>query len=149
MTTDKKLRTGNLRGGNMGTRVHPDSAEEQQEKREKAMQMAYGNEDQEMGRATVAPGRSVHCPVPGKKEFFKYDKDGNAVYRPVSRSYGPNEVVTLPLEEIDRLRGLGFLLDPDKKYRTHKDVAATQGRVHDAPHARIIDTDTRPGPTIR
>lgn len=144
-----KVRTGNLTGGSHNTRVHPDSASEIAEKRLKALKLANNvQEDTEMGTATVAKGRTVHCPAPGETAFVAYDKEGEPVFGPVLKYFGPDETVELPVREIIRLRGLGFLTDPDKRFRTHKDIAAAQGHHSHEPRARVISNDSRPGASI-
>jgi hypothetical protein len=62
------------------------------------------------GTAVVARGRTVHCPVPDQTQFVGYDKTtGKEIYGPVFKAYGPGSKVELPVSEITRLRGLGFL----------------------------------------
>lgn len=67
-----------------------------------------------MGRAIVARGRVVHAAVRGEYDLVGYDSTTAAPVRaPRTRIYLPGETVELPVSEIERLRALGFLADPD------------------------------------
>lgn len=158
MDRQKQIRTGSMRGGAQGTRVHPETPEGMSENRAKALQRTFGTTELEMGRATVERGRTVECAVTidpaltveeqlscGQRIFVGYDKEGKTIYGPAYRQFGPGEMVTLPLMEISRLTALGFLVDPDKKYRQPSEA---QARHVDEPQARILNSDPRPGPTV-
>jgi len=133
-----KLRTGSLKGGAAGTRVHPDSAEDREARRMKALQQQFGDEEVEHDWAVVERGRTVECPIPDEKKFVGYDKEGKSVYGPKLTHYGPGSKVYLPVPEIIRLRELGFLVDPNKK---HNIPSKSQGHSSNEPRSRV----TNPG----
>ena len=71
----------------------------------KALQQQHGAEDVECDWEVVARGRTVHAAVPvtketikeqlaaGEKQFVGYTRDGESVYGPVLKHYGPGERV--------------------------------------------------------
>jgi hypothetical protein len=69
-----------------------------------------------LAKAKVAKGRSIHIPTGTKKIVGSkaYDLAGTTVFREVTaqdhHSAGPGEIVELPVKEIVRLTGLGFLV---------------------------------------
>jgi hypothetical protein len=65
------------------------------------------------GTGVVARGRTVIGPHPTETETFGNGPDGKPIVRPVHTTFNPGDTVTLPAGEIARLRGLGFLVDPD------------------------------------
>jgi hypothetical protein len=137
-----------MKGGSMGTRVHPDSPLEQRQ-RQLAAQQAQNAPTTEIDEgpkdwAVVAKGRSIDCPVPGSKQFIRYDKDGNAVYGPTYRRFTENQKVQLPIAEIERLQVLGFLVAHDKKFRTQRDAVQSQAR---DPRSRVIHSPS-PGTSV-
>jgi hypothetical protein len=70
--------------------------------------------DEPRDLATVRTGRSVDVPDPIEKRAVGYDRDtGKPIYAAVQHRYGPGQQVELPVSEIRRLRGLGFLVDPN------------------------------------
>jgi hypothetical protein len=81
----------------------------------------------DMVKAKVAKGRSIDIPIPGAApEFFRYEKiTGKEVTHGPIRCAGPGEVVELPASEVDRLRALGFLEWPDKRFVTNEEAAMT------------------------
>ena len=83
-----------------------------------------------MARATVCKGRSVHLPLPTKKIVGSrpIEINGTTIHRNVEaaeiRIAGPGEEVTLPVDEVERLRGLGFLTDDKPAKRGNGKAAA-------------------------
>ena len=66
-------------------------------------------------RATVARGRTVYIPDPERKVFRGRTPDtGVEVYGQALAEFGPGQEVELPADEVASLRGLGYLIDPDK-----------------------------------
>jgi hypothetical protein len=67
-----------------------------------------------MLRATVARGRSIEVPT---EERFQtgYDKDGKPAHALKCVTYVEGQELDLPEDEVVRLRGLGFLTDPNAK----------------------------------
>jgi hypothetical protein len=61
--------------------------------------------------AVVARGRTIMGSVPGQVKFVGHDREGNKVYGPIYRVFGPGQEIELPVAECQRLRGLGFLVD--------------------------------------
>jgi len=161
--SERKMRTGSMRGGSQGTRVHPDSAEDQQDRRVKALQRTYGDVDVETGRATVERGRTIECAVEidkslsieeqvnrGQKRFVGYDKEGRSIYGPVYTYFGPGQEVVLPISEIARLKELGFLVDPRKTIKTQQDTSRSQSHPSNEPRATVFNRGEQhlPGPII-
>ena len=137
-----KVVTGNLRGGHMGTRQHPDSAGEREDARATILasdqEIVTGEIEVEMGEATVERGRTVQAPVPGKKRLVGYDRiTGAQILGPVLENFGPGSTVVLPVDEIGRLRGLGFLVDPRQTFKTQKDIAGAQASRTQEPRSSI------------
>ncbi|SRR5579885_1302568 len=87
--------------------------------------------DDAIGKGIVERGRTVEVPT-GEKEMRGFDREGNALYRPVMRRYGPGQEVELPMREIRRLRELGFLTDPNRRITTLEErrARATQEGAH-------------------
>lgn len=65
-----------------------------------------------MGRAIVAPGRTVSVPTE-EKRVAAYTPDNKPIHRLVEVTYRPGQEVSLPVDEIAYLRRTGFLVDPD------------------------------------
>jgi hypothetical protein len=70
-----------------------------------------------MERATVARGRTVIVPDPTKPPTFigREFETHREIFAPGTREIGPGEEVELPRDEVRRLRGFGYLVDPDAK----------------------------------
>jgi hypothetical protein len=66
-----------------------------------------------MGKAIVARGRTVCVPT-GNRVQVGLTQDGQQVLSSETRDFGPGEEVTLPIDEIARLRETGHLVDPDR-----------------------------------
>ena len=143
----ERLKTGSLKGGHAGTKVHPDSPHEQEKNRVKAMQRALGTEEVEHDWAVVERGRTVECPVPGEKKFVGFDPEGKSIYGPVLSYFGPGQKVYLPVPEIERLQKLGFLVDPN---REHNSEFKSQGHPTNEPRSRVLrrSEQNTPGPVI-
>ena len=62
----------------------------------------------------VAPRRTVAAPS-DERQVVGYADDGTPKFRFVDKHYGPGETVTLPEDDVKRLRRAGFLVDPDTK----------------------------------
>lgn len=93
----------------LAMRLHPDQLEELGRKPPKSAPTEAP--PVKMGRATVAPGRSVDLPVRGERQLVGYQRESlREVFGPLLRQYGPGAEIELPLDEIARLRRLGFLL---------------------------------------
>jgi hypothetical protein len=69
------------------------------------------NKPKETG--VVRSGRSVHVGTEEKHLVGRDPVTGAEVYAAAQIFFGPGQTVTLPRSEIIRLRGLGFLVDPD------------------------------------
>jgi hypothetical protein len=87
-------------------------------------------------RATVARGRTVDVPIPGSRYQIGLTKsfdNPKPVFNQRCRQYGPGSVIELPADEAERLRALGYLVDPariappvlDPQDRTAPDLAGT------------------------
>jgi hypothetical protein len=85
-----------------------------------------------MEKATVARGRTVCVPDLSKPSVFagREPDTHRELFAPGLRDIGPGEEVELPRDEVRRLRGLGFLVDPDAK-----EVAIEDGQTHAAGYA--------------
>jgi len=76
----------------------------------------------------VARGRTLHLPIPGERRSVGWDpNEKKTVYAAVTRGHGPGERVELPVSEIKRLQGLGFLVDPDRIVAASAAVTAGAG----------------------
>ena len=64
-------------------------------------------------RATVARGRTIVAADPSQKVIIGYDAEGKPIQRARSVTHLPGSEVTLPADEVKRLRKIGFLVDPD------------------------------------
>jgi hypothetical protein len=64
-------------------------------------------------KATVARGRSVDVPIPGKTVVVGTTGDNKPVTRAVSKHFTAGMEVELPLDEIKALRKSGYLVDPN------------------------------------
>jgi hypothetical protein len=99
------------------------------------------------GRAVVAKGRSVHIALETKRIVGSrpIEINGTTIHRNVEaaeiRIAGPGETVELPEAEIERLRGLGFLVDDQPATRR-----GTNGKGHSVTG---IDNDPRLKTAIR
>lgn len=69
-------------------------------------------DDEPKKRAIVARGRCVDVALAEQRAVCGSDQ-GRDVMRARQIRYGPGEEVELPASEVARLRGLGFLVDPD------------------------------------
>src|ERR1700730_12438167 len=74
-----------------------------------------------MAKTPVAKGRCLHLPI-GDRHIVgtrPVEIDGTLIYKDVFaqeiRSAGPGEEVVLPVGEVERLRGLGYLVAIDDK----------------------------------
>ena len=97
-----------------GFKVHPDHLDAKPGDGVRALRPAEPDPDEPRELATVRPGRSVDVPDSIEKRAVGYDRDtGKSIYAAVQHRYGPGQQVELPVSEIRRLRGLGFLVDPN------------------------------------
>ena len=138
--------TGSLKGGHAGTRVHPDSPQEREEKRLRALQRIGEGEQVEYDWAVVEKGRTVEAPT-GELKWVGYDREGNNLFGPILSTFGPGQKVHLPVPEIKRLQVLGFLVDPD---RVHNAAARSQAHMANEPRSRVLRSSNQqtPGPVI-
>lgn len=92
-----------------GFKVHPDHIDAKRGDGVRALRPVEPDPNEPRELATVARGRQVHVPT-DQKRAVGYDRDsGEMIYAAVQRHYMPGEQVELPISEIRRLRGLGFL----------------------------------------
>jgi hypothetical protein len=68
----------------------------------------------ELCSAIIARGRTLTGPIPGEppKQVGFDPTTARAITRAPTRRYLPGQCVSLPRSEFERLRALGFLLDP-------------------------------------
>jgi hypothetical protein len=151
MANERSIKSGSMQGGSVGSKIHPDAPHDAHAKMQTSIvERALREEEQArkipMATAIIERGHTVECAVPGERNFVGYttDEHGNSrtVYGPVYTKYGPGSEVTLPLSEINRLRELGFLVDPKKTYKTHRDIARAQSSIATEARARATYTDT-------
>ena len=96
-----------------GFKVHPDHLDAKRGDGVRALRPVEPDPDEPRELATVRMGRSVDVPDPVEKRAVGYDRDSGAmIFAAVQHRYGPGQQVELPVSEIRRLRGLGFLVDP-------------------------------------
>lgn len=76
-----------------------------------------------MARGVVARGRTVSAPHPTMKRHVR-SEDGRPLEAPAMVDYGPGSEIELPVEEIERLRKAGFLIDT-----AQPEIAAGNGPV--------------------
>lgn len=75
-------------------------------------------------RVTVARGRSIEVPTE-EKVTIGLAENGQPITRLATRLYLAGETVELPIDEIDRLRELGYLADPENPSPPVGDVGRT------------------------
>lgn len=85
-------------------------------------------------RATVARGRTVMV-ADGESEVVGYGPDGKPLMSARKRAYQFGEEVTLPAQEVEHFRKLGYLIDPDVKEVPREGTSINEGdqegpRVH-------------------
>jgi hypothetical protein len=79
-----------------------------------AQVQAVESTKQKTARAVVARGRSIDVPTGGEPIAVGATPEGKPVSRGPVKQYGPGQEVELPIDEIKTLRGLGYLVDPDR-----------------------------------
>ena len=64
--------------------------------------------------AIVAHGRTVEVSTDQKVQRGYNSDTGETITRVLTKAFGPGEVVLLPASEVERLRQLGYLVDPSR-----------------------------------
>jgi hypothetical protein len=95
-----------------------------------------------LGKAIVNNGKSVQVPT-GELRMVGLREDGKPITAPVQRSYLPGDEVELDVSEIERLRGLGFLLKDGETFFKREVVAGAYGEGTGHPEAPTARTETR------
>ena len=78
--------------------------------------MAEDDKKVKLARGIVARGRTVMAPHLTETEIKGVNQETGKVIRgPKLIEHGPDTEVTLPSDEIEGLRALGFLVDPNSR----------------------------------
>jgi hypothetical protein len=121
--------------------VRSHAAEDQLDRRDRVIERQV-DQDQPKGKGIVAPGRTVEAAIPGSRRFVGYSSDGSgtAIYGPEYTHYGPGQEVEIPLRDLERLKELGFIVDPKRRLdlpaqgrpATERQATATRARQNGA-----------------